>query len=174
MSAIDTKSLDNINEQLEGITSVLDDYFNTIEKEINQAQDIAQSIIDEKTEEISKKIEDRIKPIRQKVVDTLKGQVEIITDKVAPIKPLWKILQGEITLDPTNLIQPIIDICTVLTAPYQPWIDLATEVAPKLVTLSENLQKIANYSPKIELPTGVTAPSLSIQIEPITLNDIGL
>lgn len=174
MGAIDTTSLDNINKQLEGITGVLDQYFEEIEKEINAAGEYAQEILDEKAAEISDQLSERIKPIRQKVIDLMKPQVEIITQKIAPLLPLWKILQGEVTLDPLNLLQPIFDICAVLTAPYQPWLDLATEVAPKLATLSNNLQKLASYQPKINLPDGVKPPSFDIKIDPITPKDIGL
>lgn len=175
MGAIDTTSLDNINAQLEGITTVLDGYFETIEKEILGAnRDKAQQILDEKAQEISNKLSKRIQPIRQKVIDLLKAQVEKITEKVAPLLPLWKIVQGEVTLDPMALVEPLIAICEVLVAPYQPYLDLATEVAPKLVELSNNLSKIASYSPSIDLPEGINPPTFNIPIEPITPSDIGL
>ena len=174
MGAIDTSTLDAINEQLEGLIDSIDYRMNKIEAIIKNADKSAQKEIDKVIEEISAQITIKLNDIREKVINFMKPQVQTITEKVQPLMPLWKILQGEITLDPLNLIQPIIDICKVLTAPYQPFLDLATEVAPKLIQLSNNMQKVANYKPTIEVPEGVNIPSLNINIEPITPSDIGL
>ena len=174
MSAIDTSTLDAINEQLEGLIDSIDYKMKNIEIIIKNNENTAQKEIDNEIKKINEQIKIKLNYIREKVINFMKPQVESITEEVKPLLSLWKILQGEITLDPLNLIQPIIDICKVLTAPYQPYLDLATEVVPKLIELSNNMQKVANYKPTIEVPEGVNVPSLNVNIEPITPADIGL
>lgn len=174
MGAIDTSTLDAINEQLEGLIDSIDYRMHKIEVIIKNADKSAQKEIDNEIEETRAQITIKLNDIRKKVINFMKPQVQTITEKVQPLIPLWKILQGETTLDPLNLVKPIIDICKVLTAPYQPYLDLATEVNPKLIQLSNNMQEVANYKPTIEVPEGVNVPSLNINIEPITPADIGL
>lgn len=49
--------------------------------------------------------------------------------------------------DPLALLQPVLEIVKIVTTPYYEALTFVTELTPKVVELSNNMQKIANYRP---------------------------
>lgn len=172
MTVVNTDYLDKINEQLSGITDLLDKYCEEIQKGVDTLKDQSQDFLDEKMEELGDKATEKLAPVRQGIIDALKPQVETIKAKIAPIEAIMNALPPSADLG--ALVSIVTDIATVLIQPYQPYIDLLTILPPKVTELSNNIQAIVNYSPNITVPTGVTVPTPNISCEPITPSDIGL
>ena len=82
MSTINTDQLDKINEQIEGILSLLDNYFESIQKQIDLAPEKAAQIAQEKCDELSADVNLRGTAIRQKCIDFLKPQLAKIIEKI--------------------------------------------------------------------------------------------
>lgn len=175
MGVINTEQLDKIDAQLSGITQTLDDIFAELQNQIDSAGSTAQQILDDKAEEVSQKMTEKLNPIRQAIIDCFHAQVEKIEEKIAPIEPILSMFPISISLD-TSCLTAIVDALTaikdIIVAPYTPYIELITTIVPKIMSISANIQKIVNYSPTLNLPDGVTMPSLTIDVAPITPNDI--
>ena len=175
MATINTNQLDKINAQLEGIISYLDNYCALVQEEIDGAGDKAQELINVKMAELSANIQSKADPIRAKIISIFKYQYAKATEKIAPVKTLMDMFPISISLDLsclTAIYDALVAAKDILIAPYQPVIEFTTQVVPKVLELSSNLQTLASYSPSITLPEGVTMPSLSVTIEPITAGDI--
>lgn len=167
MSVINTNQIDKFNNQLESITDTLDGYFADLQKQIDNSSNNVQNILDESCKDISDKITEQLAPIRQQIINIFKGQYTIIEEKISPILPL---VNASVSLD--TVVDIVTSIIAIITAPYQPYIQITTQLIPLVLELSSNIQKIVNYSPKINLPDGIVMPNLEIDIEPITAEDI--
>lgn len=167
MSVINEKQLDNINKQLEGVTQSLDKVFADLEKRLANGNKVAQGEIDKVGEQVSEKLQVQTDKIRAKIIDIFSSQTTVIKEKIKPIEPL---LNVSLSLDTVvSVVKSIIDI---ITAPYNPYIEYISNIMPKITELSDNLQKIANYTPNVTLPEGITPPKINVKIEPITAKDI--
>lgn len=167
MSLLNTEIIDNINNQIEGVMLYADNITDLINQEIANKQDQAQVIINSKIDELSTKISEKGNEIRNKTVDIFSAQYQSALEKIKPIEPL---LNASVT--PDTIVNVVKSIIAVLTAPYQPIIEFTIEVIPKVIQLSNNLQKLITYQPNINVPEGVNIPPLTINIEPITPQDI--
>lgn len=182
--------LDKINEQLEGITAYIDSWAQYIQTELNNAaafgQEQAQQVINEKMDELSEKITEKLQPVRDKIVNIFKAQIQEVKAKLdkytAPIKPFVTIdyTSGTVTpnvpADPSELVEVVKAVILMLVP--SPAVEFAirfqTEVFPRIQQLSDNIQTLAAYQPNIQPPAGIdiTIPALAVNIEPITLADI--
>lgn len=173
MATINTDQLDKINEQLEGVLTMLDDYCEEIQKQIDVAPDKAQEILDAKMQQISDSLQERGNTIRQRCINFLKPQMAKIKEKIKPILPLVELLQGGIKPDFGAIIETLMLIIEILIAPYQPYIDFITQLPPKLITLSNNLMKLATWRPNLRPPKeGIVIPTPKVEIKEITMGDI--
>lgn len=167
MSVINEKQLDNINKQLEGVTHSLDKVFADLEKRLSKTNTVSQDEIDKLGEQVSEKLQLQTDKIRAKIIDVFSEQAKVIKKKIEPIEPL---LNVSLSIDTVvSVVKSIIDI---ITAPYEPYIEYTTNIMPKIIELSDNLQKIANYTPNVTLPEGINPPKINVKIEPITVKDI--
>lgn len=168
MSTINVEMIDKLKEQIEGITKYADNICANLNEKIkNKQPDEAQEIVDEKVDELSDEITKKGSKIKDKIVDTFKAQFASAKEKIKPIEPLL-----ELNPSPDTIVDIVKLIIEIITSPYQPIIDFTTEIIPKVSELSEELQKLSDYKPEIEAPEGVTVPSPSINIEPISAGDI--
>lgn len=167
MSVINTNQIDEFNNQLQSITDTLDVYFADLQKQIDNSNNNVQNILDDSCKDISDKTTEQLAPIRQQIINIFKGQYTTIEEKISPILPL---INASVSLD--TVVDVVTSIIAIITAPYQPYIQITTQLIPKVLELSSNIQKIVNYSPKINLPDGLIMPNLEINIEPITAEDI--
>lgn len=167
MATINIEMIDKINEQLKGITSYLDEYCLAIQSEIDDAGEQAQEILNEKMDELGENLTEKLEPIREKIIDIFRKQYQKAMEKLSPIEPLLNI-----SLSIDTVVSVVENIIKIITAPYQPLIEFISQVIPKVLELSDNLQKVANYQPQIPLPPNITMPPLNVDIEPITPSDI--
>lgn len=167
MSVINEKQLDNINEQLEGITKSLDDLFADLEKRLSKANTVAQEEIDKAGEQVSAKLQTQIDNIRAKIIDIFSSQTTVIKEKIKPIEPLLNV-----TLSIDTVVSVVKSVIDIITAPYEPYIEYISNIVPKIIELSNNLQELAQYKPNINLPEGVTPPKINVNFKPITSQDI--
>lgn len=166
MAVINTEAIDKINKQLDGLIEYMDAYSLQIQTEINNAGANAQKVADEQMEELSRNITEKLSTIRGQIIDIFHSQYQVAMEKIKPIEPLLNIT---ISLD--TVVDVVKSIIEIMTAPYQPIIEFTTQIIPKVVELSNNLQKIASYQPNIEVQ-GVDIPTLNINVDPITPGDI--
>ena len=177
------KILTEVNKQLDGVTSFLDNQTSLINEEIKQDIEEAQAIVNKKVEDLENKISDKLQPIRDKLVDILSGQIDVIKEKVeqytAPISAFVTIdwsngtVTPNIPTDPNDLVEVVTGIIQILVpvAPIEFVVKFATVIFPKVESISDKILTIANYQPQIDDPN-VQIPTISVEIEPITLQDI--
>lgn len=175
--------LDKIDTQLDGVLSYLNNLTDLINEEIAQNVDNAQNIINEKVEQMSEKLTDKLQPIRDNIVSIFSSQVKVVKEKleeyIQPISAFVTInwATGSITLnvplDPNEIIDVVKGIILMLipSSAIEFVTKFVTEVFPKISSISSKIQDIANYTPSITVPD-VTVPPLNVNIAPITLADI--
>ena len=157
MSTLGT-NLDKINEQLIGITDYIDVYTADFEGK-------SQDYIDSKMEVLSNDITEKLTDIKtKKIVPPVKKQYQQALAVVSLLQPLVSLS----VTDLPSVITAVTKIISIITAPYQPAIDLIAEVAPKLVTLNNNIQTVATYQPTVN---GVDVPPLDVDIS-LSMSDI--
>lgn len=166
MSTINTEQIDKINAQLEGLINYMDAAAADIETAIKNAGTNAQEVANEKMAELSTKVNEKLSSSREQIINIFHDQYQAAMEKIKPIEPLLNI---SISLD--TVVSVVASIIEVITAPYQPIIEFTTQIIPKVLALSTNLQEIASYQPSINV-SGVEVPPLDINVEPITAEDI--
>lgn len=164
MSLLNTEYIDKINDQLEGITLYIDGYLSDINTDLTKQE--IQKELDNKMKILNDDVSLKLNTIRNKVVEIFKSQYQSALEAIKPIEP---ILNVDLNID--TVVSVVESIITILTKPYQPIITFTNEIIPKVITLSDNIQKIATYQPNVNIPD-VNVPSLNIQVEPITASDI--
>ena len=175
--------LDKIDEQLDGVIAYMDNLTEILNQELSEKRDQAQEIVNEKMTEFSTKLTEKLEPIRNKIVDIFSDQVSVVKEKlekyIDPISAFVTInwTTGEITPNiPTNL-NDIVEVVKgiVLMLVPSPAVEyavrFATDIFPKIYTISNKILQIATYTPEIDIP-GIIVPPLDVNIDPITLNDI--
>lgn len=167
MSLMNTEVIDNINKQIEAVITTADNICDVINEEIAGKQSQAQDIVNKKVAELSDTINEKGNDIRNNIVDVFSSQYQSALKMIEPIEPLLNI-----SITPNTVVSVVTSIVSIITKPYQPIIEFTTILIPKVLELSENLQKLATYQPQINVPEGVTIPSITIDIEPITASDI--
>lgn len=167
MALMNTEVIDKINEQIDGIIAYADNITDLINEEIAATQGVAQEFIDEKAQELSEEISEKGAYIREKIVEIFKAQYQSALEKV---KPIQELVNMQLSMD--TILTVVQSIINIIAAPYQPIIEFTTQVVPKVIELSNNLQKLASYQPNINLPDGIQPPKMDIEIEPITAADI--
>lgn len=175
--------LDEISKQLDGVTLYMDNLTEQLNKEIKNKSEQAQEIVDSKMEEFSNKLTSKLQPIRNKIVNIFASQFSVVKEKVekfiAPISPFvsidWStgVITPNIPTNPNELPKVLTGMISMLIP--SPAIEFAakfaTQLFPKIQVISNKIQQIATYQPKVETPD-VEVPSLSVNVEPITIGDI--
>lgn len=169
MSIVPLETLDNINEQLENIIDLLDGYQDELQKLVDQDSEIAQQKINELMEKIGDRISEKLKPVRDKAESALKPPLEKAKVIVEPIKQILDLLP--INPDLSAIVEVLTIALDIITKPYQPLIDLITQIPPKVAQLNDNIQTIANYQIRVDTSKShLTVPPLDIDIEPIDIS----
>ena len=175
--------LDKIDAQLDGVIDYLDNLTTLINKEIASSGTKAQEVVNEKIEELSQKLTDKLQPIRNKLVATLSSQFQEVKAKVenaiAPISAFVTIdwASGTVTpnipVDPAKIAEAAMGIISMLvpTAPIKFAVAMVTQIFPKVSSISDKILGIATYKPEITIPD-IVVPPLSVEITPITITDI--
>ena len=84
--------------------------------------------------------------------------------------PIGKLANMSIT-DPLALLEPVLAMQQIICAPYYEALTIITELTPKVMEFSNNIQKIANYQP----PALTLSPSdgtFRLQLGKVTMGEI--
>lgn len=174
--------LDKIDTQLDGVISYMDNLTDLLNQEIEAHREIAQEIVNEKVQEFSTKLTNKLQPIRDKITDIFSSQFAVVKEKVnnyiAPISAFVTINWANGTITPNipsidDLLNVVTGIISMLvpTAAVEFAAKFATKIFPKILTVSNKIQTIATYKPQIDVPD-IEVPPLDVNIDPITLQDI--
>ena len=128
--------LDDTNAFLGGVTGYADKAFANV-------TEWSQIGLDVTTAEVYYNMSKGIEKCRQKTISALHGVFSGYLKIMAMLGPLANM---SIT-DPLALLSPVLEVVKILTAPYYEALSIITEMTPKVIELSNNLQKIANYKP---------------------------
>lgn len=157
--SLNVEQIDKINEQLEGLTTYVDNYTSDFEGK-------SQTHVNAKMAELSVYIEGKLNKIKdEKIVPPIKAKYAGALYMITLLAPLAEL---SLTADPAVLLDAIEKIIATIIGPYQPAIDYITAIAPKIVELNDNIQEVATYQPVVE---GVTVPPLDISIS-LSIDDI--
>lgn len=173
MGALPLDTLDSINEQLEGVISLLDGYQDELQSLVDQNNAEAQAKINARMEEISNRISEKLKPIKNKAENALKPPLEKAKVIIQPIETLMGLVPPTISLDVgclTAIVDILVEMFNIIKKPYEPLMELVTQVPTKVATLNSNISAIANYQISVDTSkSSLTVPPLSIQIDPISV-----
>lgn len=178
------KSLDNIDDQLDGIIKFLNDNSTFLQDLANSAGEKAQDVINDTMEDLSDRVSDKLKPLRDKLVGVLHSQYAEVQSKlnsyIAPISSFVTIdwTTGQVTPNISADINAIKSFAEGIIQMLVPSpavmfvVDFSTQVMPKVTSISNKIVAISTYQLEIpELPD-ITIPPLDIDVDPITLSDI--
>ena len=152
--------LDDANLFLGNVTGYADKAFENLEG-------AAQSGVDIACAEVSYQISKAVDACR---VQMIKKLHEVVAGQFAVVGKFAKLANMSIT-DPLALLSPVLEIVDILCAPYYEALTIITELTPKVMELSSNIQKIASYKP----PALSVAPSpgvFNIQVGSISMGEI--
>lgn len=130
--------LDDTNAFLGNVTGYADKAFANVTEWSQLGLDMA-------TAEVYYGMSLGIEKCRQKTISALHGVFSGYLKIMAMLGPLANM---SIT-DPLALLSPVLEVVKILTAPYYEALSIITEMTPKVIELSNNLQKIANYKPPV-------------------------
>lgn len=156
---INVDQIDKINEQLEGLTSYVDNYVLDFEGK-------SQEYINLKMEDLNIYIEEKLNKIKdEKIVPPIKSKYAGALYMIELLAPLAEL---SLSADPTVLLDAIEKIIASIIGPYQPALDYIIAIVPKITELNNNIQTLATYQPTV---TGATIPPLDIDIS-LSMDDI--
>ena len=152
--------VDDTNLFLGNVTGYADKAFGNL-------QGATQTTVDVAAAEAAYAMSLAIEKARQAFIKTAHGVYE---GQLAVIGKFGKLANMSIT-DPLALLSPVLEIVSILCAPYYEALTIITELTPKVMELSNNIQKIANYQP----PGLTVSPSdgaFQLQLGKVTMGEI--
>ena len=152
--------IDDANNFLGNVTGYADKAFGNL-------QGASQSAVDVATAEVAYGMNQSIEWTRQQAI---KGLHHLYTGQLAITKKFSKLANMSIT-DPLALLEPVLEIVSILCKPYYEAISLMAELTPKVTEFSNNLLKISNYKPPA-LDVAPTEGLFKLQILPITMGEV--
>lgn len=158
-----TAELKEINEKLDNLQSHIDNFVNSSSDNVKQQ---IQNVTDTACESISERAND----IRDKIVEILRKQYQDAMSQSI-------ILQAIANANPTDLggvISVVKNITSLFVAPYKDAIETMQQIIKAAPPLIEEVSKLTQHTPpSITLPDGSSfMPSISIKVDPISLDDI--
>ena len=167
---INTEQIEGWTEQLKEINEKLDNLQSHIDNFVNSSSDNIRQQIQDVTDAACESISERANIIRDKIVEILRKQYQDAMSQSL-------ILQAIANANPTDLgscISVVKNITSLFVGPYKDaikTIEQIMEVAPPLI---EEVSKLTQHTPpSITLPDGSSfMPSISIKVDPISLDDI--
>ena len=153
--------LDDTNAFLGDVTGYADKAFANVTEWSQVGLDVA-------TAEVYYNMSKSIEFCRQKTIKALHNMFSGYLDIISNLGPLANM---SIT-DPLALLKPVLEIVKIITKPYYEALSIVTEMTPKVIELSNNLQKIANYRPPtIDIKPSSTT-SKYLVVGSITMSEI--
>ena len=155
------KKIDDLNETLEGINSMVYNTFKDIEEYPTQEK------VDKACEWVSNKANAKLEEQRSKLINALHEGYLASNEVVQMLKPL---VEFELNIDTVvSAVQKIIDI---MAGPYKVAVEYVTVLAPKLQDLAVNVALLAYIPQKLPQRPNINYDKLQISMKPITIDEV--
>lgn len=167
---LNTEQIENWTAQLKEINEKLDDLQSHIDNFVNNSSDNVRQQIQDITDTACENISETANGVRDKIVNVLRKQYQDAMSQSV-------ILQAIANANPTDLgsvISVVKNMTALFVAPYQDAIETMKQIIQAAPPLIEEVSKLTQHTPPIiTLPDGSSfMPSLSIKVDPISLDDI--
>lgn len=169
-----TKDIENRFKTLDEINKTLSTMDEIVSKKLKTIRDSGQEQVDKICVEINNTINPILAEKRQILVDILQEQYQANMVMIEVLKPLIDVLQLDFNIDTIVSAVKKLFICLlkIYLGPYQNAITYVTELAPRLLELTENILALQDLMYKIEVPEDINLDKLNITMEPINIKDI--
>ena len=168
MEVINTKVIDKIDEQVQGLKDYLDNSLGLLKKMQEDGETIVQAEVDEAIDQVEERINNYLQEIRDRVVKTFN---ELYHNTLAQYTALLELMQVPSSLEELfQWVGKVIEYFFPQTKVAKLVFALA-DVLVKVANISNNILQIASYQSPINIPNIVIRP-LNIQIDPIDPSEI--
>ena len=163
------KKIDDLNTTLENVYNLANNTLTNFDIE-GMTQEGAQMLVDDLCIRISNSINDKLEKQRIELINVLHQGFISSNEIIEQLKPLV-----EFNLNIDTVVDAVRQIITILSGPYQKAVEYTTELAPKLLTLTDNIAGLALLKDK--LPQHPSMPilnynKLNITMKPITIQEV--
>lgn len=155
------KKIDDLNETLEGINTMVYTTFQNIEDYPTQEK------VDQACEWINQKINEKLENQRENLIKTLHEGYVSSNEVVKLLKPLV-----DFDLNVNTVVSAVKMIIDIISGPYKVAVGYVTELAPKLQDLAVNIALLAYIPQKLPQIPNVNFNKLNITIKPITIDEV--
>lgn len=164
------KKIDDLNKVLKNINEVATATLSDLGNIDNITQELAQKKVDDICERLSAKINSQLIVKRADLINTLHEGYVASNEIVQLLEPL---VNFNLNIDTVvEAVQKIIDI---IAGPYKVAIEYMTQLAPKLIELTNNINDLASLKDQIPQPPNIPVVNfdkLQISMPPITLSEV--
>lgn len=176
------KKLDDLNKTLEDIYTLADKYLTNLDLN-GLIQKKAQEKVDDACILISNKINAKLIDKRGDLIDFLHGKYmtsQKIISEFGPVAQAIENLGIPTSIDDvvsilSDTVKSLKNFAKLFLGPYQEAVEYVVELAPKLIELTENIEKLAGLPSKIpvipDVPN-VNFDKLKITMLPITIEEV--
>lgn len=158
MTEINTEYIQNITNQINGINSFLDISTSGLENS-------SQAVIDQRIEKLEGFLSLELNKTRQSIIDFMRSQYATILIQIEVLRPL---VEGINLTDLSSVIAWINNLITFFTGGYQKLLALQLELLAAIIPLSNAIIAASSHN----FPNLPGQPSINVQIDPITTEDI--
>lgn len=165
MSSNRFQKIDDLNKAIENVRELAINTLSTLDEQIDV---ITQQKVDDICIRLSVSVSEQLDTLRSGTIDFLHDSYIKSNEIISTFQP---IINADLT-DLASVISVVGKIIAVLSGPYQTAIEFTQELAPKLITLTENIASllaIPSYLPKID---NINFDKLNITMKPITIDDV--
>lgn len=162
--------LDQVDDSLKGLTDYLDDVFEGI-------ADCPQETVDWLCENASNKISYELDKAKVKILNGLGTQKKAMIEMIEKYGPLITLIEAMESPSIDNIVSVVTNMFKcfklwyeIYIKPYEQAIKTMNEMVEKIISISNSMQSIANYTP----PKGkdVNFNKFKIKFQPISIDDI--
>lgn len=168
------KKIDDLNDTLENVNTLVSNTFSSLSDLDGVTQEVAQAIVDDICIRISNEISHKLDDKRNDIINVLHEGYVASNEIISTLQPFIDVIKNGIP-DLSGVINILIKFFKVYTKPYAIAVEYVTVLTPKLLTLSDNISKLALLKNQIPQPPNIPVVNfnkLSISMKPITINDV--
>lgn len=182
MSSVSQQQVTDLTNQINAIATWMDDFCSGLEALCDEAQNPAQKVVDNLTEDyiqplvnekfqlLETNVNAKLAEIRGQVILLFRSQYQSSQQYMQMLQPLVDAL----SLNPSAITEVWDVLKTVieyLTGSYGKMAASLADIVQAALSLSSALVNVATHVPTISIPD-VTIPTLNIHVDPITAQDI--
>lgn len=168
------KKIDDLNDTLENINTLVSNTFSSLSNLDNVSQEVAQSVVDDICIRISNEISHKLDEKRGDIIGFLHEGYVSSNEIISTLQPFINVIKNGIP-DLGGVIDILIKFFKVYTKPYETAVEYVTILTPKLLTLSNNIAGLALLKNQIPQPPNmpvVNFNKLNISMKPITIDEV--